>query len=116
MLYPFEFKNKTKEEFADYVDEVLPVKRRNIIDAIDRISEIYPYLEKENIEKIVLECCRQLRRAFILGKIIQIRNLARNLHLSARMKYLGTFYGYLPEIRSLTKIPKAKRKKKEQNE
>lgn len=78
----FFFKNKTKEEMVEYVNQQHEIYLKGMNELIDRIHNQYPLIDKVDVIIIVKALLESIRDLMILGETLNIQEIFSEMKLN----------------------------------
>ena len=74
-IVPFAFKDKTKQQMVDQLNDQYPVSLKHNEDLVNRVHDRYPLLDKSEVGIIIKAVFSSFRDLLVLGKILNFHNL-----------------------------------------
>lgn len=69
---PFEYKNCTKEEMVQQINDQYPISLKLCQDLVERVSARYPIISKAEVALVIKGFFQGIRKLLVMGYIINI--------------------------------------------
>lgn len=77
----FSFKDHTRQEIVDQLNNENPISIKNQEDLVNRVHSRYPLLDKPEVGIIIKAIFASLRDLLVLGKVLNFNKLFFNMKL-----------------------------------
>lgn len=74
-IVPFSFKEMSKQQMVDYLNDKYPISLKHNEDLVNRVHARYPLLHKSEVGIIIKAIFGSFRDLLVLGKILNFNGL-----------------------------------------
>jgi hypothetical protein len=74
-IIPFSFKEKTKQQMVDYLNDRYPISIKHNEDLVNRVHARYPLLNRSEVAIVIRTIFVSIRDLLVLGNILNFNGL-----------------------------------------